>query len=264
MVDTHCHLNFSVFDKNLETIVNKARVVGVNQIVVPSTNLNDAYQAVAIAQRYPEVYAAVGIHPLSLLSVGTKFILPIDELKRLLTEPKVVAVGEVGLDRKENPTSDIFCCQKISLKTQINLAASYNKSLILHSRQGSKELLKLLRANWNKNLAGRTVFHCCESETVLLTFAKKHHIYLGVDGDITFSPVKQHFFKLVPLELLVLETDSPFLLPEPLRAKKLYPNEPANLIFIAKKVAEILNLTLNQVIKVTTINARRLFNLPKD
>ena len=103
------------------------------------------------------------------------------------------------------------------------------------------------------------VFHCCEADERLLEFAIKHNIYIGVDGDVTFSKSKQEFIRKVPLELLVLETDSPFLLPEPLRSQKLYPNKPSNLPIIVEIVAKLLKIDMEEITDITSSNAINLF-----
>lgn len=299
MFDTHCHLNFSAFNKNLTEVIAGAKAVGVRKILVPSTKLKNSLKAVEIAEKYEGIYVGVGIHPHHIYDIKVelnKFLPQVNssrlknrdsdihlrknllnstllEIEKLLNHKKVVAVGEVGLDRHEyektvyqnyQVSPDFFEWQKLLLVQQIKLALKYDRSLILHNREASQELLKLLIENWDEKLAGKTVFHCCEPNLELLDFAKKHQIYLGVDGDVTFSPEKQDFVKLIPLELLVLETDSPLLLPEPLRSKKLYPNKPENLPIILRTIAGLLKTDLQELTQSTTENACRLFSLPED
>ena len=105
------------------------------------------------------------------------------------------------------------------------------------------------------------VFHCCEPDEELLAHAKEHHIFIGVDGDVTYSKKKQEFIKNVPLDMLVLETDSPFLLPEPLRSQKKFPNEPANIAVIAKFITHLCGVNIEDLQRITTDNAHRLFSL---
>jgi len=107
------------------------------------------------------------------------------------------------------------------------------------------------------------VLHCCEPEMKLFEFAKLHHMYIGIDGDVTYIDAKQQFVKAIPIEMLVLETDSPYLLPEPLRSQQRSTNTPANIPLIATKIAEIKQVSVALVEEITTINAKRLFNLPK-
>jgi len=300
MFDTHCHLNFSAFKKNLDEVITQAKAMGVDKIVIPSTKLKNSLKAVEIAEKYEGVWAAVGVHPHHVYDFvanePTKIIPQVNssrlenrdsnihsrhnfvdsltkDIEVLLTNKKVVAIGEVGLDLHQYEktvypdyqiTPDFLEMQKKLLVDQIKLAIKYNKSLILHNREASKDLLKLLSENWDRRLAGRTVFHCCEPDPELLEYAKQKQIFLGVDGDVTFSTTKQEFIKTVPLDLLVLETDSPLLLPEPLRSKKLYPNKPENLQLIASFIANLLKINGDDLKKITMQNACRLFQLPEN
>ena len=192
------------------------------------------------------------------------------DIETLLTHPKVVAVGEVGLDKhyyQETKYADytisqeFIDLQKKLLTAQIQLAIQYKKSLILHNREAKKEFLAVITENWSESLAFKAVFHCGEADQDLLSFAKEHHIFIGVDGDVTYDVKKQEFVKTIPLKLLVLETDSPYLLPEPLRSKKMFPNEPKNIPLIAQCISEITNTSIKRLIEVTTENAKRLFQL---
>jgi len=298
MFDTHCHLNFSSFKKTLDEVISKARTVGVEKMLIPSTKLKNSIKAVEIAEKYEGVYAAVGIHPHHIYDIKVelnKFLPQVNssrnqrdsdihlrknllnstllEIEKLLNHKKVVAIGEVGLDRHEYEKTvypdykvsvDFMELQKKLLTEQIKLAIKYDKSLILHNREAGEEMLKIMNESWDEKLASRTVFHCCEPNLELLSYAKEHQIYLGVDGDVTFSSEKQEFVKLIPLEMLVVETDSPLLLPEPLRSQKLYPNKPENLVLIIDTIASLLNIGRKELIDQTIQNSNKLFNLPKD
>jgi len=150
------------------------------------------------------------------------------------------------------------------------LAIKYDKSLILHNREAREDILEVLREMWDKKLEGRTVFHCCEPDMELLEFAKKHKMFIGIDGDVTywkkklfgFAQSKQEFIKKVPLEMLVLETDSPFLIPE-LSGSRSWTryNEPKNIVLIAEFVAKLKNVSINRLIDTTTENAKKLFKI---
>ncbi len=273
MFDTHCHLNFQCFAGKEKEVIDRAKTAGVNYFLVPGTDKQSSRKAVEIAQKYDGVYAAVGIHPHHVYESQKSNVKSqncISNLKMLLQQEKVVAVGEVGLDRHvyKNTKYDGYAVeetfiesQKVYLQEQINLALEYDKSLILHNREAKDDFLAVLKDKWDKKLVGRTVFHCCEPDEELLQFAIDHKIYIGVDGDVTYDPKKQAFVKKIPLDLLVLETDSPYLLPEPLRSQKLFPNEPKNIPLIAEFISKLKHTSINQLIEVTTNNAKRLFNL---
>ncbi|MBI3366336.1 TatD family hydrolase [Candidatus Roizmanbacteria bacterium] len=283
MFDTHCHLNFSAFKKNLDDVIENAKTSGVHYFVIPGTDYVSSKRAVEIAEKNEGFYTAVGIHPHHVFEIKERcskerFCKPLpvvvrkelEKLKSLISSEKVVAIGEIGIDRhiyqktKYNGYSideALIEYQKAFLEAQLDLAMQYEKSVILHNREAKEDILKILADVWSKKLEDRTVFHCCEPDQELLDFAKDHKIYLGVDGDVTYSESKKAFIKKIPLELLVLETDSPFLLPEPLRSQKKYPNEPKNLAVIAEYIAHLKNVSINQLIDITTENGKKLFNV---
>lgn len=283
MLDTHCHLNFKAFAGQVEKIINDAKKAGVRKIVVPGTDVRTSKKAVQIAEKHQGIYAAVGIHPhhiyqyqaqnsnLKTQNYSLKLKNNIKEVEKLLENKKVVAIGEVGLDRHYYQKTkyqnykideDFLNLQKEVFINQIKLAIKYKKSLIIHNREAAGEMLTIIGDSPILNpLAGRMVFHCCEANDQLLEFALAHRIYIGVDGDVTYNKEKQQFVKKIPLDLLLLETDSPFLLPEPLRSQKKFPNQPKNLLLIAEFVARLKKLSGNQLIKTTTENSQKFFNL---
>lgn len=287
MFDTHCHLNFSAFKKNLDQTITEAHEAGISHIMIPGTDLKSSEKAIEIAQKNDNIYAAVGIHPhhvyefinedssdkiLSRLNSSLTLLEQLVSKNFTNSSSKLRAIGEVGLDRhpykmtkyKDYKIDEKFIdLQKKLLISQIKLAIKYDKSLILHNREAKKDLFEVLREVWDDKLRGRTVLHCCEQDDELLEWAKTHNVFIGVDGDITYKKDKQEFVKKIPLEKLVLETDSPLLLPEPLRTEKRYPNGPKNIKLIAEFIANILNLTIEQFNNATMTNSLSLFQLPK-
>lgn len=285
MFDTHSHLNFSRFKKNFNNVILEAKEAGVSFILIPGTDVPSSEKALQIALSYENIYASSGIHPHHVFSYLPKntndnldFSKIIDAIKtdiELINKiidksEKVVAVGEIGIDLFDyNDTkysnynlSNVFLeAQTFALKLQIEIAISKNKALILHNREGSEYLLQILREKWRESLYGRVIFHCCEENEQILQFALKNGCYIGVDGDATYSLKKQDFLKEVPVENLLLETDSPFLLPEPLKSEKKYPNEPKNLHIIATTVSKIKKIPVNELVKITTNNAKKVFKI---
>lgn len=271
LFDTHCHLNFKTFDNQHEDVVKRADDAGVKYIVVPGTSYESSKKAIDIARGFERVYAAVAIHPHHIFEIvenrndpdGIKTNL--DKIESLLDNPKVVAVGEAGIDRHMyrktkyrdyKVEEEFISLQKTFLREQVKLAVKYGKSLILHNREAKKEFIELIAEYWDSKLEYRTVFHCCEPEPELLEFARAHKLFIGVDGDVAYTPEKQEFIRNVPLDILVLETDSPFLSPD-----RKFPNEPKNITIIARHVADIKGLTVNEVSKKTTENAKKLFKI---
>jgi TatD DNase family protein len=273
MFDTHCHLNFSSFKKNLAEVIRKAEADGVSCMVVPGTDFKTSQKAVEIAKQFKNVYAAVGIHPHHVYEIDEKGLDIEAELKRLeelLMEDKVVAVGEVGMDkhyyektRYDNyQVNDNFIkLQKQLLMRQMKMAVENKKSLILHNRQAIEEFLEVVGDSWDQVLTQRTVFHCAEPDKRLLEFVLEHDIYIGIDGDVTYDQKKQEFVKTIPLGHLVLETDAPFLLPEPLRSKKMYPNAPANLTIILNDISRLKGVDRKELDRITTENGNNLFQI---
>ncbi len=255
-------------------MVSRAHKVGVSHILAPGTDIATSQKAIEIAHTFENVYAAVGIHPHHVYEMQLNDTAVIDhhiaELEKLISNEKICAIGEVGMDRHVyentkyatyNVDESFISLQKKLLEKQISLAKKYKKSLILHNREAKQDVLKLLGDIWDVFLEGRSVFHCCEPDEELLQFAKTHKMFIGVDGDLTYWKEKQEFIKKVPLTMLVLETDSPFLLPEPLRSQKLYPNEPKNILLIAETVAQLKSISLEEVKKQTFENSLQLFHI---
>lgn len=274
MFDTHCHLNFKAFKKTLADVITQAHKTGVSDIVIPGTDVKTSKKAVEIASENEHIYAAVGIHPHHVFKLMTNNQIGITselvEIEKLISNSKVVAIGEIGMDRhtyedtvyKEYQVDAKFLeLQKELLEKQIQLAIKYKKSLILHNREAKSELLPIVERNRDTHFEHRSVFHCCEPDEEILEFAKEHKMFIGVDGDLTYSREKQEFIKTIPLEMLVLETDSPFLLPEPLKTERKFPNEPKNIEIIAKTMAEIKKISVDEIVKSTSKNAKTLFNL---
>jgi len=274
MFDTHCHLNFSRFKKSVGEVIMSSKEKGIKYIVIPGTDIPTSQKAVEIASLHENIYAAVGIHPHHVYELKNEENINIEklvtDLKQLVTDPKVVAIGEVGMDRhiyketkyEEYQIDESFIeLQGQLLREQIKVAKEFRKSIILHNREAKKNLLPIVQSEWGEELEGRAVFHCCEPDEELLEFAKQHKMYIGVDGDITYFKEKQEFNNKIPLEMLVLETDSPFLLPEPFRTQKLFPNKPENIAFISEYIAKIRGISVAELREVTTQNAKNLFQI---
>jgi len=263
--DTHTHLHFPALAP-LEQLLSRAREAGVKYILTAGVDLRTSQRAVEIAEAYPGVYAAVGIHP-GNLAQGYQNALAenIDALKGIaLSSEKVVAIGEIGLDRHilsevlsrgdknpedvqsgQNPSispkaanEQVFALQKAYFKAQFKLAVTLQKSIIIHNREAAEDLLNILSDVWDASCRDRVVLHCCEARQELLDYAIAHDVFIGIDGDVTYSRKKQDFVKRVPLDRLVLETDSPFLTPEPIKRERSI-NEPSNLVVIDRAVQQL-------------------------
>lgn len=282
MFDTHTHIQFKIFEGRVDEVVDLARHFGVSKIMVVGTDLESSKNAVNLASQFNGVYASVGIHPHhvfeyftnshpelvsgSKIDSGSNTSGMTDGVEDLLNHPKVLAIGETGMDKyiyKNTKylnyliSEDFLDLQKRFFTLQIKLAIKYDKSLIVHNMEAVDETLAVLKDNWSEVLSGRSVFHCCEPDFRLLDFAKEYNIFIGVDGDVTYDRAKQKFVKLVPLELLVLETDSPFLVPKGSQSL----NIPSNLRVIAEKISKIKKVEQKKIEEITFQNSLKLFGI---
>ena len=261
MFDTHCHLNLDPLFEEHDKIIKDARAAGVSHLLIPSTNWENAKRALEIVENFQNVYMSVGVHPTEKLdsirvsSLATR----LEDLVK--SNFKIVAIGEVGLDYYHTTKSlDVAgpVAQKEFFEAQLRIAIKLDLPVIIHNRLATDDVLDIMTSIGVSNFSGKAVFHCCPAEERLLEFAKKHTIYIGVDGDVTYDKEKQAFIQLVPEELLLLETDSPYLTPEPVRSKKRFPNTPANLAYTADRVSEIKEKDIR---KSSFDNSLQLFSL---
>jgi len=258
MIDTHSHLNFPNYQKNLSEVIRRAKQKGVEKIICVSSNIADSRKALVIAQKYPDqVYAAVGIHPHQTDPENKDSPeLQLEQLNKLAQHPRVVAIGECGLDYSPAPPGEknrSLAEQSFLLEKQIQIAQKLNLPLLIHARQAFAETVSIL-----KGRGVRGVFHCYSAGKKGITEVSSLNFYFGVDGNLTYDIGLQNVFRLIPLEKILLETDAPFLTPLPYRGQT---NEPSFLVLIAQKLAEIKETSLKKVDEVTTKNALRLLNL---
>ncbi len=267
LIDTHAHLNFKAFKKNLDEVISRAKEVGINKIIIPGAKIDSSKKAIEIAQRYDSCFAAVGIHPHHLeefVRLGKPAVEK--ELQKLITNKKVVAVGEVGLDyhkHKDYPpvSEENKKQQKELLLLHIDKAQKANLPIIFHCRDAYNDQLALISKylkSANKQVAG--VFHCFGGEKKHLEALLSLGFYIGFDGNITYpeNKILQDLVKFTPLDRLLLETDAPFLTPLPFRGQR---NEPAYLTHTASFVSRLRKISLETLKRITTDNALKLFLL---
>jgi TatD DNase family protein len=210
MIDTHCHLNFSRFKGKVPAVLERARNAGVRSFIVPGTDTATSCAAISLAQQEPDVYAAVGIHPHHAFEqgFGEHMDRGISEIRSLLQNRNAVAVGEVGLDRFEYThtkyegyavDSGFMAVQKELLRRQLEIAREFGRAVILHNREAVEDMLELLNESRDIVSGLQMVFHCCEPDKRLLRFAIEHGIFIGVDGDVTYTRIKLHLQKKFPL-----------------------------------------------------------------
>jgi TatD DNase family protein len=254
LVDTHCHLDFASFDGDRDEVIARAAAAGVGRIVVPAIDLDSSPAVVALAERYPGVYAAVGVHPNATAGWQARWL---DRLAELALHPKVVAVGEIGLDyyRDHSPPE----VQRVAFAAQLALAHRLGKPVIIHNRQADADVLEQLR---QMSPDGRPagVLHSFSAGWETAAAALALGYYLGFTGPVTYKKAEElrRVAGQTPLERLLVETDAPFLAPQPWRGRR---NEPAYVAEVAAKIAELHGLPFEAAARQTTENAERLFGL---
>lgn len=257
LVDTHCHLMLPDFEEDREQVLARARQAGVRRIVVPAIDLETSRQAVALAESTPGIYAAVGVHPhqASAWDDGAR-----EALADLAASPRVVAIGEAGLDyyRRLSPPED----QRRALREQLCLARDLGLPIILHNREATDDLMEILET-WAQDLPaalqGRAgVLHAFSADSRVASRAADRGFYLGVAGPVTYPKAEmlRETVAAMPGDKLLLETDSPYLTPHPYRGRR---NEPAHLHLVAEKVAEVRKAPLDGLVEATWRNAAHLF-----
>lgn len=260
LIDTHCHLNLDQFDNDLPDVISRAKNAGITKIIVPGINLETSKRAVQISENYEEVFAAVGLHP---NEIGASAQNDIAELQSFLDHPKVIALGEIGLDFYHDCISRK--AQEDLLIRQLTVADQRDIPVILHSRNSLSRLNKILRS-WISDSCRSTVprlmgvMHSFEGNFEEALEFYQMGFMISLNGNITFknAHTRHVLANEVPLKALVLETDSPFLSPIPFRGRR---NEPAHLSFIAQRLAEIKQITRDEIEKQTTINAEKVFQI---
>lgn len=253
-VDTHAHLDMLSASHEIEDILSAARENGVAQILTIGIDLESSGKAVSIAERYKDVYAAVGVHPHDAINIQKSGF---EELISLSKSDKVVAWGEVGLDYAKKYTSEEV--QKDVFERQVEIALKNNLPLIIHDRDAHADVFSVLDKFSGSGLRG--VFHCYSGDTLLAEKVFEMGFYISITGVVTFKNAEELrlVVKNLPIERIMLETDSPFLSPVPYRGKE---NEPSRVRLVAEKVAEIKSLSVEEVAECTSKNVRDLFGLP--
>jgi len=270
LTDTHCHLDFNKFDEDRESVIKRASELGIERILIPGLDLESSFAAIQLAESHPNIYAAVGFHPTDVDKFSEQAF---NEVRELAIHPKVIAVGEIGLDYYWVKEEENRAFQREVLKRQLAFAETVNKPVVIHMReendtwfaQASVDLLEIL-AEWHNELQSKNhplaekpgVLHSFNGNLENAQKAIALNFYIGVTGPVTYKNAdeKRQIIRRLPLERLLIETDAPFLTPVPHRGKR---NEPAFVAYIADKIAEIHMTTSEQVAEVTTTNAACLF-----
>lgn len=252
LIDTHCHLDYEPLASSREAVLARAQAAGVRAMLSIGTTVDTSRANIELAHRYPQIFAAVGVHPHEADSVTEADLNTIEELA---ADPRVVAVGEIGLDAYyKNSSVD---GQRRAFEAFLGIARRRNLPVAIHCRDAYEPLLEILRraaSSW------RGVMHCASGTPAFIEEALALGFHVSFSGTVTFPNAKstRELVGLVPDDRLLIETDAPFLAPQPARGK---PNEPAYLAHTAAHLAQLRGITVEALAALTSRNARRLFGL---
>ncbi|MGE5197703.1 MAG: TatD family hydrolase [Deltaproteobacteria bacterium] len=251
LVDTHCHLDFPEFDQDRDEVIRRAVKSGIVYMVNIGSSLQGSQKSVALAQRYGNVYASVGIHPHDADSSAEEAL---DALRELSGKEKVVAIGETGLDYYKNYSKAQNQLRLFNF--QAALAKEKGLPLVVHSRAADEDTLKALKSF----LPLRAVVHCFSGSEDFLRACLEWGFLISFTCNVTYKKAQdlRELARQVPLERLMLETDAPFLSPEGFRGRR---NEPAQVHLLARELARVKEVSVEEIARATTGNAREFFNL---
>jgi len=253
LVDTHAHLQWASFDKDREDVISRARKVDVKYIVNIGFDLDGSREAIELAEKHERLYATVGIHPHNASKLNENVL---DKLRTLSENPKVVAIGETGLDYYRNLSPRE--AQKKAFEAQLFLAEELRLPVIVHDREAHADTLEML-LKFKGKING--IMHCFSGSREMAEQCIKTNFYVSFAGPVTFpeSHKLHEIARWIALNKILLETDSPWLAPQDMRGKR---NEPAFLPFTAKKIAKLKGISVDELAEATTENAKEIFQLP--
>lgn len=254
--DSHSHYNDEKFDEDREYIIEETYKEGINKFICAGYDIKSSKKSLEIANKYSYIYSICGISPNDVpdnIDEIEHDIAQIEEILKSDKQNKIVAIGEIGLDyywNKENKN-----IQKQVFIKQIELANKYDLPIVIHTREAIDDTIAIIKEN---NVLNKGVFHCCPLNRELVKEALKLGFYISFAGPITFKNSKnaKEIVEMVPLDRILIETDSPYLAPEPKRGTR---NDSRNVKLIAQKIAEFKNITIEEVVKATFNNACNIF-----
>ncbi|MFF2854565.1 MULTISPECIES: TatD family hydrolase [unclassified Peribacillus] len=253
LFDTHVHVNAEQFNEDLEDVIDRAKEAGVNNMVVVGFDRPTIIRAMELIEAYDFMYAAVGWHPVDAIDMKEEDLQWIEELSN---HPKVVAIGEMGLDYHwDKSPKDV---QMEVFRKQIRLAKKVGLPIIIHNREATADIVNILKEEEASRVGG--IMHCFSGSAETALECINMNFYISLGGPVTFKNAKKpkEVAASVPLDRLLIETDCPYLAPHPYRGKR---NEPSYVKLVAEQIAEIKQLTLEEVSQATTENAKKLFGI---
>lgn len=253
LIDSHSHLEMAEFRRDLKEVIQRAKASGVEYVFTVGTEKEDWNRALEIAHSHPSVYAILGVHPHNAREIDEETY---STLRKLCTDDKVRAYGEIGLDFYRNRSPRDVQIERF--REQIQLAKELGLPIVVHDREAHKETLEILKSERAEEDGG--IIHCFSGDYEMAKECIEMGFYISIPGTITFKNAggSQEIIERLPLQSLLIETDAPFLAPVPFRGKR---NEPSYVRYTAQKVAEIKNVSFEKVAEVTTENALRVYRL---
>ena len=253
-IDTHCHLEDENFSDDRAAVIERAKIAGVERIINFGSTMQSSIAVTELTKNFSELFAGVGVHPEEIDNFDENSC---TKLAELASNEKVIAIGEIGLDYHWEKDSERRIRQQKIFIAQLDLARQLNLPVCVHDRDAHGDTLKILQSE-AKNLRG--VLHCYSGSVEIAREVFKLGWFIGVDGPLTFknSAKLPEVVKIAPRDRILIETDAPYLAPVPFRGKR---NEPAYVVEVAKKLAEIRGETLDEVAAYTTANAKNLYAL---
>lgn len=259
LIDSHAHLDDEKFDNDREEIISKIKDAGIKNFITAGYSLGSSKKAVELAEKYDFIYATCGISPNDIPQDEEKMWKQISEIEKMMKKQKnkVVAIGEIGLDYYWEKDEKMRELQRKAFIKQIELANKLKLPIVIHTREAIMDTLEILKQNL---VDKKGVFHCCPQNRELIKEGLKLGFYISFAGPITFKSSKnaEEMINLVPDNRILIETDSPYLAPEPVRGTR---NDCRNVKYIAEKIAKAKNISLEEVAKITMQNVRKLFNI---
>lgn len=253
LFDTHVHVNAEQFNEDLEDVIERAKEAGVDNMVVVGFDRPTIIRSMELIETYDFMYAAVGWHPVDAIDMTEDDLQWIEELSN---HPKVVAIGEMGLDYHwDKSPKDV---QMEVFRKQIRLAKKVGLPIIIHNREATADIVHILKEEEASRVGG--IMHCFSGSAETALECVNMNFYISLGGPVTFKNAKKpkEVAAAVPLDRLLIETDCPYLAPHPYRGKR---NEPSYVKLVAKQIAEIKQLSIEEVSRATTKNAKKLFGI---
>lgn len=258
LFDSHAHLDDERFNEDREVLISQIHEE-IEGFVSAGYSLEGSKKAVELSKKYEYIYATCGISPNDIPQTEEELWIILKEIKNLVKEnienKKIVAIGEIGLDYYWEKDEDKRILQRKAFIEQIKLANEFNLPIVIHTREAVMDTLDILKKN---EVYKKGVFHCCPLNRELVKEGLKLGFYISFAGPVTFKNSKNanEIISMVPNDRILIETDSPYLSPEPLRGKR---NDPRNVKYIARKISEVKGITLEEVADITYNNAKRIF-----